>query len=50
MEVKEINKIKANFGYVIFLGETEEVGTTVLEILPGRKIAKHYHKKCTKLR
>lgn len=45
MEVKEINKIKVDFGYVIFLGETEEVSTTVLEILPGRKIAKHYHKK-----
>lgn len=33
MEMKEINKIKVDFGYVIFLGETEEVSTTVLEIL-----------------
>lgn len=40
-----MNKIEVDFGYVIPLGETEEVSATVLEILPRRKIVKHYHKK-----
>lgn len=40
-----MDKIEVDFGFVIPLGETEEVSTTVLKILPGKKIAKHYHKK-----
>jgi quercetin dioxygenase-like cupin family protein len=38
-------KLEAEFGFIIPLGEEDEVSTTVLEILPGREIKKHYHKK-----
>ena len=40
-----MQQVETEFGFVIPLGETEEVSATVLEVLPGRKIAKEFHKK-----
>lgn len=40
-----MRKIEADFGFIISLGEIDEVSTTILEVLPGRKITKEFHKK-----
>jgi len=38
-------RIQTDFGFVVSLGQTEEVSTSILEILPKKKISKHFHKK-----
>jgi uncharacterized cupin superfamily protein len=40
-----MERIQTEFGFVVPLGETAEVSTSILEILPRKKISKHFHKK-----
>lgn len=44
-KVNTMDRIPADFGFAIPLGEGEDVSTTILEIPKGKRITKHYHKK-----
>lgn len=40
-----MKKIQLDFGFVVPVGETKDVSVSILEILPKRKIPRHFHKK-----
>jgi uncharacterized cupin superfamily protein len=40
-----MKKFETEFGFVISLWEVPEVSISILEIAPGKRIPKHFHKK-----
>jgi uncharacterized cupin superfamily protein len=40
-----MEKIQTEFGFVVPLWETKDVSISILELLPNKRISKHFHKK-----